>query len=69
MKHNGDTQYYGKTHKLDNPSELITDITQSKIKWVVLTLVAYFSHDNNYRHSYSIAEAIEVKGEANVISC
>ena len=23
MKHNGDTQYYGKTHKLDNPSELI----------------------------------------------
>lgn len=68
MKHNGDTQYYGKTHKLDNPSELIIIIiTHSKIKWIMLTLVAYFSHDNNYHHSYSIAEAVEVKDEANAI--
>ena len=33
----------------------------------MLTLVAYFSHDNNYHHSYSIAEAVEVKDEANAI--
>ena len=33
----------------------------------MLTLVAYFSHDNNYRHSYSIAEAIEVKDEASIM--